>query len=101
MGYDITTARNGKEALDLTARIHPDLILLDLRIPVMDGIEVLQHMRADKALADVRAIGISAAVDDKEEMAIFTAACDDFIEKPIHIETLLQKIEQNLATGHF
>jgi DNA-binding response OmpR family regulator len=63
----------------------------------MDGLEVLQHIRRNEDLAQVKIIGVSAAVDDKEQMAAFTAACDDVIQKPVDIESLLTKIEEHLA----
>jgi DNA-binding response OmpR family regulator len=96
LGFDIAQAGSGQEALDKAARMHPDLIMLDLLMPGMDGIEVVRNIRSNKDLAQVKIIGVSTAAVDEHRMEEFAAACDDFIGKPIRIESLLEKIEKQL-----
>ncbi|MGD9369498.1 MAG: response regulator [Desulfobacteraceae bacterium] len=95
-GFDIVQAGSGREALIKAAQCHPDLILMDLLMPGMDGLEVLQHIRRNEDLTKVQIIGVSAAAVGEKQLAAFTAACDDFIEKPVSIEELLEKIEEYL-----
>jgi CheY-like chemotaxis protein len=73
------------------------LILLDLLLPSIDGLEVLQHIRRNEDLTNVQIIGISAATVGEKQLAAFTAACNDLIEKPISIERLLEKIGEHLG----
>lgn len=96
LGFDIATAVNGKEALLKATEAQPDLILLDLLIPDMDGMEVLQHIQKNKNLSQVKIIGISAAADNEERVEHFAGACDDFIEKPVNMEGLLEIITKHL-----
>lgn len=95
-GFDIVQVSSGREALIKAAQFHPDLILLDLLMPGMDGLEVLQHIRRNEDLTKVQIIGVSAAAVGEKQLAAFTAACDDFIEKPASIEGLLEKIGEHL-----
>jgi CheY-like chemotaxis protein len=73
------------------------LILLDLLMPGMDGIEVVRHIHRNEDLAQVKIIGVSTAAVDENRLAEFTATCDDFIGKPIRIEGLMKKVEQHLG----
>ncbi len=97
MDFDIAQAGSGQEALDKAAQTYPDLILLDLLMPDMNGIEVVRHIRRNKDLAQVKIIGVSTAAVDEHRLAEFTAACDDFIAKPVRILGLLKIIEEHLG----
>jgi signal transduction histidine kinase len=97
LGFDIAQAGSGQEALDEASQTHPDLILLDLLMPDMDGIEVVKRIRRSQDLAQVQIIGVSTAAVDEHRLAEFTAACDDFIAKPVRIEGLLKKVEGHLG----
>ena len=97
LGYIIAKARSGSEALVKASQTSPDLVLLDLLMPVMDGAEVLANLRCTPSLSDVKVIGISAAVDNERRLATFVEACDDFIEKPVDIEKLRELVRKHLA----
>jgi CheY-like chemotaxis protein len=97
LGFDIVQAGSGQEALEKASQTHPDLILLDLLMPGMDGIEVVRHIHRNEDLAQVKIIGVSTAAVDENRLAEFTATCDDFIGKPIRIEGLMKKVEQHLG----
>jgi DNA-binding response OmpR family regulator len=97
LGFDIVQAGSGREALIKAAQFQPDLILLDLLMPGIDGLEVLQHIRRNEDLTNVQIIGVSAAAVGEKQLAAFTAACDDFIEKPVSIERLMEKIGEHLG----
>jgi signal transduction histidine kinase/CheY-like chemotaxis protein len=92
LGFGIDTARNGLEALQRAEERRPDLVLMDLVMPEMDGLEAVTAMRRKPELAATKIIGASATVTksiDKEE---FVAVCDDFVVKPVRIDLLLEKI---------
>ncbi len=92
LGFDLDTAQHGREALQLALEHRPDLVLMDLVMPEMEGVETAQRMRADSRLATVRIIGTSATVTASTYKEQFVTLCDDFVEKPIRIELLLEKI---------
>ena len=86
-GYTLAFAINGQEALSKAIEIAPDLILLDVMMPDMDGFEVCQRLRADQALAEVPIIMITALDDHDSRLMGLNAGADDFISKPFnHVE---------------
>src|SRR4026209_1545389 len=82
-GYNIEFAANGREALKQASLLKPDLVLLDIMLPEMDGIEVCQHLRKDKELGEVPVVMITALDDRNTRIACIDAGADDFISKPI------------------
>ena len=97
LGFRVDAAQNGQEALRLMEQRRPDLVVLDLVMPVQDGLETAGIMRQRRELAGVRIIGASATVTDSARKDAFIAACDDFVNKPIHIDVLLEKIGAELG----
>jgi signal transduction histidine kinase len=97
LGFNVIQAGSGREALIKAAQCHPDLILLDLLMPGIDGLEVLQHIRRNEDLTNVQIVGVSAAAVGEKQLAAFTAACNDLSEKPISVEGLLEKIGEHLG----
>jgi CheY-like chemotaxis protein/anti-sigma regulatory factor (Ser/Thr protein kinase) len=93
LDFEVTTARNGQEALLNIWENPPDLILLDYLMPRMNGLEAIQEMRKQPALQEIPIIGVSAAVGSKPETHAFARACDDFLPKPIDVDRLLERIE--------
>ncbi len=91
-GYNLFTATTGSEALDLAANLMPDLILLDVRMPIMDGYEVCQRLRADPNLSEVPILMITALDDDYSRIRGIEAGADDFISKPIGYEELRARV---------
>jgi CheY-like chemotaxis protein len=96
-GYDVVPAVDGQQAV-LTAReVHPDLILMDLGLPVMDGWEATRLLKADALTNRIPIIVLSAhAMTNDRELAL-AAGADDFDSKPIHFARLLEKIEDILG----
>jgi CheY-like chemotaxis protein len=86
------TAQNGQEALQLVSEQRPDLVVLDLVMPEMDGLEFATRLRQNNDFAATKIIGASATVTDGARKDAFMAACDDFVTKPIRIDLLLEKI---------
>ena len=91
-GYDVTEAANGKIAIDTAQKFVPDIILLDVMMPVMDGITACRHLRALPALKDTRILFLTARSEEFSEVAAFEAGADDFITKPIKPRALLSRL---------
>lgn len=94
--YDVETATTGEAALKLIAGWKPDLILLDIMLPGMDGYEVCQKIRAEKQLNDIRIVFLSAmarSIDIAKGMGL---AADDYITKPFATDFVLTKIKELL-----
>ena len=87
--FRIRTASGGQQALDAVAAEKPDLILLDLMMPGIDGFEVIRRLRANPATADIRIVILSALNSNEDVVKGFNVGGDDFIMKPIIMEKLL------------
>ena len=98
-GFEIVMAMNGQEGLDLASSESPDLILLDMSLPVIDGWEAARRLKADTATAKIPVIALTAhaMVHDKEKA--LAAGCDDFDTKPVELPRLLEKINSLLQNG--
>ena len=92
-GYQITTAKNGIEAVDKAKKIHPHLIILDVMMPGMDGIEACENIRKIPELADVIITFLTARGEDYSQLAGFEAGADDYITKPVKPKVLVSKVK--------
>ena len=90
-GFTIVTAVNGTEGLTAVKASRPDLILLDMSLPVMDGWEVARQIRQENAAIPI--IGLSAHAMDGDSQKALAAGCNDYESKPIDFERLVSKIE--------
>jgi CheY-like chemotaxis protein len=82
-GFEILVASNGKEALEVAARARPDLILMDLRMPVMDGYEATQALRQTEWGKNMPIIAVTAGSTEEHREKALRVGCSDFIAKPI------------------
>jgi two-component system, cell cycle response regulator DivK len=98
-GYDVNVAVNGQEALDWLAGSVPDLILLDMSLPVLDGWEVAQRIRAVPATASIPIIALTAHAMAGDRERALQVGCDDYDTKPIELPRLLEKIEALVGGG--
>jgi len=96
LGFIMYAAKNGQEAVETTLNSFPDLILIDLIMPVMDGLEAVQIIRKNKAISNVKIIGLSASLIDPDHKNKFISLCNSFINKPVDFRELLGKIQQLL-----
>lgn len=92
-GYEVYTARNGAEGLQQAAAHRPHLILLDMMMPVMDGIETCRALRRDPALKETMVVFLSALGEEEQQLAGFGAGADDYISKPIKPKLLISRIQ--------
>ena len=96
-GYEVLVAQDGQEGLDKTRSEKPDLVLLDMNLPVMDGWSVAQALKGDAATKGIPIIALTAhAMAGDREKAI-AAGCDDYHAKPIDFSQLVSQIEAVLA----
>jgi CheY-like chemotaxis protein len=95
--YQLIIATNGREALDKIKRDQPDLVLLDLMMPILDGFEVLAQVKADQVLRDIPVIIVSAANDSKSVVRGIKQGAEDYITKPIDADHLVKKLKEYLG----
>jgi two-component system, cell cycle response regulator DivK len=94
--YEITEAENGEEALAAIAKQRPDLILMDIQLPIMDGYEATRRIKADASLRSIPIIAVSSYALNGEEKIARATGCDDYVPKPFSPRQLLSKIRQYL-----
>ena len=92
-GYSVTTATSGKEAIEKAKKINPDLIILDVMMPEMDGIETCHEIRSNEELKDTLIAFLSARGEDYSQVAGFDAGADDYITKPIKPRLLVSRVK--------
>ncbi len=96
-GYEIIEAENGGEALAAIAKARPDLILMDIQLPIMDGYTATRRIKADPALRSIPIIAVTSYALSGEEKKAREAGCDDYIPKPYSPRELLAKVRQYLS----
>ncbi len=95
--YEIIEAENGEEALAAIAKQRPDLILMDIQLPVMDGYTATRQIKADPALQSIPIIAVTSYALSGEGQKARVAGCDDYVPKPFSPRQLLAKIRQYLS----
>src|SRR5581483_1712513 len=95
-GYQLATAVDGEDALEKTYALKPDLILLDIMMPKLDGIAVLRRLKADRALPFIPIILLTAKADAKDVIAGLEAGGDDYLTKPFDHASLLARVRSML-----
>ncbi|ASY71074.1 response regulator [Sinorhizobium fredii] len=99
-GFDVLIAENGKDGVEIAASERPDLILMDMSLPVMDGWEATRQIKANPVTCGIPVIALTAhAMASDRDMAL-DAGCDDYDSKPVDLPQLVRKIEQLLTTPH-
>ncbi len=96
IGFEIAEASNGEEGLAKTKEFQPDLIVIDLVMPVMDGFEMTRRLRQLEELTQVVVIGSSASVYESDRHNTMVAGADDFLPKPVQADDLFQKLQKYL-----
>ncbi len=96
-GFEIATARNGVEALARVAEQTPDLILLDIMMPGLDGIETCRRLKADQATRHIPIVMVTTKGERQKVEESFLAGCDDYLTKPLQKSELLAKVRARLG----
>ncbi len=93
-GYEVSAARDGKEGIEMACRIKPDMILLDIQLPVMDGYAVANELRKNPDLVNTPIVAVTsfAMIGDREK--VIEAGCTGYIEKPIDPERFIAQVER-------
>lgn len=99
-GYDVVIATDGEQAVAKSATEFPDLLLLDVGLPIIDGLEVARRIRSNPQLSSLPILGLSAHAMQGDKERALAAGCDDYDTKPVDIERLLTKISHLLQTSH-
>src|SRR4028118_619008 len=97
IGFEVIEAANGQEGIEKATQLKPDLIITNLTMPVMDGLEMTQRLRRLPDCQDALVIASSASVFEIDRQKSREAGCNDFIPKPIQSEELLEKIQNCLG----
>jgi len=97
-GFELTGAMGGREGLEVIRRVKPDLVLLDLMMPDIDGWEVYQQMKADEELKHIPVIVVTAKAQSIDKvLGLHIAKVDDYVTKPFGPQELLQSVEKVLS----
>jgi CheY-like chemotaxis protein len=98
-GYDVVIAVNGQEGVEKAASERPDLILMDMSLPVLDGWEATRKLKADPNTSSIPVIALTAHAMDSDREKALAAGCDDFDTKPIELPRLLEKMKAFVANA--
>jgi CheY-like chemotaxis protein len=98
-GFEVVLAVDGKQGVDAARREKPDIILMDLSLPVMDGWEATRRVKSDDATRGVPVIGLTARAMSGDREKAMEAGCDDYDTKPVELDRLIGKIERLLGAA--
>jgi len=99
MGYAVLEAVNGEEAVDIADREHPDLILMDLDLPILDGIAATQCIRQNPELENVPIVAVTAYPMSYSHVKAFAKGCNEYMRKPIDMTELAELVNRYLAAS--
>ena len=92
-GYEVNVATDGLDGINQAQLRSPDIILLDLMLPVVEGQDVCRRLRADPAMRDVRIIMLTAKAEESDELIGFSLGADDYVTKPFSVKVLLERVK--------
>jgi len=98
-GFEVISATDGQEGLKRAQLTQPELIVLDLMLPVMDGLEVCRQLRSDSRTKDIRILMLTARSEDVDEIVGFNMGADDYVTKPFKVKPLVHRIKALLRRG--
>lgn len=91
-GYDINQSIDGKNTLHLARKYHPDLIIMDVRLPEVSGLEYVKRLKDEEDLKDIPVLAVTALVMNGDEEMCLEAGCDHYISKPFSVPNFLETI---------
>jgi two-component system cell cycle response regulator DivK len=97
LGYGVLEASNGQEAVDIAGRERPDLILMDLDLPILDGIAATQRIRQQPDLESVPIVAVTAYPMSYTRVKAFAKGCDEYMAKPIDMTQLAELVNRYLS----
>ncbi|WP_204101786.1 MULTISPECIES: response regulator, partial [Spirulina sp. CCY15215] len=100
LGFELQEASNGQEAIDIWQEWQPELIWMDMRMPVMDGFTATQKIKATTQGQATAVIALTASVLEEERAVVLSAGCDDFLRKPFREDQIFQAMEKHLGVRY-
>ncbi len=98
-GYEVISSINAEDGIEQANRTNPDLILMDIQLPGMDGLEATRRLKADKTTAHIKVIALTAFAMAGDQQRIVDAGCDSYISKPIRYQSFLTDVKRFLKSG--
>ena len=98
-GYELIEAQDGEEGVEAAERERPDLILMDIQLPVLDGYDATRRIKSNPQLAAIPIIAVTSYALSGDEAKARAAGCDDYVTKPFSPRALLAKVRQHLPGG--
>lgn len=95
-GFQVILAGNGQEAIDKAIKEHPDLIIMDILMPVLDGLTATRQLKSDQRTADIPVVAVTAKASNSDRDAAEAAGCDGFLAKPYRNKTLVETVRNYL-----
>ena len=96
-GFEVLIAIDGAEGIRMTRDEHPDIVLLDMSLPVIDGLEAARQLKRDPATQNIPLLALTAHALKEDRERAFAAGCDDFDTKPVDLVRLLEKMDTLLS----
>jgi two-component system cell cycle response regulator DivK len=98
-GYDVRVARTGEDGVTLAVKEPPDLVLMDLQLPGIDGMEALRQLRASPRTADIPVVAVTAQAMKQDRERVLEAGFDGYVEKPISVRAFPEQVRGYLSGG--
>jgi CheY-like chemotaxis protein len=100
-GYCVIVVRDGSAAVDLARKERPEVILMDIQMPGMDGLEAIRHIRAEAELSKIPVIAVTALAMRGDREKCLAAGANDYMSKPIHLKKLVEMIETHSGRQNY
>ena len=93
-GYNVLQCNQAVYVMDMILKHHPDIVLMDIQLPFISGLELTQRIRADNRLKETKIIAVSAFAAEEDKKRILKAGCNDYISKPIELKSFFKTIQK-------
>lgn len=98
-GFDVAEAANGRDAVDMASRLAPDVVVMDLAMPGMDGWEATRRLKANPRTRSIRVMAVTGHQEAEHRILAWRAGCDDFLTKPLLPQQLIRHIKSCLGAA--